>query len=80
MATNFMAFFLFHKNKLFNGKRILRFVAAPFVFIFVVLSSLIALFAAPCLRRPQGLISNIEIENLRSAGCVCYTHLTVSEQ
>ena len=34
-----------YRNKLFNGKPILRFVATPFVFVFVVLSSLAAIFA-----------------------------------
>ena len=34
-----------HRNKLFRGKLILGFGAAPFVFIFVVLHSLAALFA-----------------------------------
>ena len=33
------------KNKLINGKPILRFGAAPFAFILMVLSSLAALFA-----------------------------------
>ena len=37
--------FTITKIKLFSRKRILRFGAVPFLFLFVVLSSLIALFA-----------------------------------
>ena len=38
-------FFRNYRNKLFSGKPILPFGVAPLVYIFVVLSSLAALFA-----------------------------------